>query len=128
MDEWVANVSDNAGRTYALTGNRTLAELLVDNALELRRHLGRDYRIALSLHSRAILYLQFGEPHRARQFSQQGLRIAERIGAQRGIGLTCLTLGQSLRQLGSLWNTGMYAPEECLAFLDDSIDYLRPRC
>ena len=42
MDEWVANVSDNAGRTYALTGNRTLAELLVDNALELRRHLGRE--------------------------------------------------------------------------------------
>ena len=124
LEEGMANTSDNTGRVYGLLGGRTRAELLVNDGLERRRRLGHEYRIGLSLNSRAILHLQFGEIHNALRVAGEALKIFERIGARRGVGLACITLGQSMRQKGSLWKTGMYATEECLSFLGSSIEYL----
>ena len=125
LQELVANVSDNAGRVYGLLGARTRAELLVTDGLERRRRLGHEFRIGLSLNSRAILHLEFGEAQDALRVGGEALRIFERIGAQRGIGLACITVGQSMRQRGAQWKMGMYTIEECDGFLLRSSEYLR---
>lgn len=100
--EEYANTLDNMGRIYAVLYQRNRAERLMDKSLELRLELEPDYRIALSLNSRAITHLVFEEPHRAQRWSIDALSIFERLGAQRGIGLACITLGRSLRHLGTV--------------------------
>lgn len=121
LGEEIANTYDNMGRVHALLGEKTRAESLARDGLELRRHLGREFRIGLSLNSLAIVHLGFGEPHRARHLSEQALHIFERLGIQRGIGLARITLGRSLRHLGALWRIGIYNPEECHKLLDDAV-------
>jgi tetratricopeptide (TPR) repeat protein len=123
--EETANTDDNMGRVYALLYHRSPAESLVDDGLELRRQLAREYRYALSLNSRAIVHLAFGEPHRAHRVSEEALVIFERLGAQRGIGLARITLGRSLRHLGALWTVGVYGPRECDKFLSDATEGLK---
>jgi tetratricopeptide (TPR) repeat protein len=121
LEEEIANTYDNMGRVYALLGAKTRAELLIRNGLEIRRRLGREFRIALSLNSQAIVHWNFDDIHRARRVSEQALHIFEGLGASRGVGLARITLGRSLRRLGALWQTGIYSPEECHKFLDDAI-------
>ena len=124
LQEELANTNDNIGRVYALLRHRTPAETLVDEGLRVRRQLGRDYRIGLSLNSRAIVHLEFEEPHRARRLSAEALSIFEQLGAQRGIGLASITLGRSLRKLGELWRIGVYSPWECDQFLSEGTKHL----
>jgi len=124
LQEELANTNDNRGRVYALLRHPTRAEALVDEGLRLRRQLRRDYRIGLSLNSRAIVHLEFEEPHRARPLSAEALSIFEKLGAQRGIGLASITLGRSLRHLGELWQAGVYPREECDQLLSDSARHL----
>ena len=47
--EETANTNNNMGRVYAALYRRSHAESLIEDSLELRRQLGRDYRTALSL-------------------------------------------------------------------------------
>jgi len=122
--EELANTNDNMGRVYALLRDSILAETLVDEGLALRQQLGRDYRIGLSLNSRAVVHLEFGEPHRARRLSEKALSIFEGLGAQRGIGLALITLGRSLRQLGRLWTAGLYPFQDCERLLSEGATYL----
>ena len=122
--EELANTNDNMGRVYALLHHPTRAETLVDEGLRLRRELGRDYRSGLSLSSRAIVHLEFEQPHRARRLSQEALGIFERLGAQRGIGLASITLGRSLRHLGGLWMAGLYSHQDCDQFLSQGARHL----
>jgi tetratricopeptide (TPR) repeat protein len=122
LSEEFANTIDNMGRVYALLHQRGLAERLIEAGLELRRALKLDYRVALSLNSRAIAHLMFEEPHEARRLSEEALSICERLGMQRGIGLACVTLGRSLRQLGS---TDSSCPHrERVEFLAQAIGHL----
>jgi tetratricopeptide (TPR) repeat protein len=124
LREELANTNDNTGRVYALLRHPTRAETLVDEGLRLRTHLGRDYRIGLSLNSRAIVHLEFEEPHRARPLSLQALSVFEQLGVQRGIGLASITLGRSLRHLGELWQASVYPREECSQLLSESAKHL----
>jgi tetratricopeptide (TPR) repeat protein len=124
LQEELANTNDNMGRVHALLRHRTRAETLVDEGLALRRELGRDYRIALSVNSRAIVHLEFGQPHRAWRLSQEALKTLEGLEAQRGIGLALITLGRSLRDLGGLWTQGLYSFRECEQFLSDGAQHL----
>jgi tetratricopeptide (TPR) repeat protein len=124
LKEELANTNDNMGRVYALRRHPTRAETLVDEGLALRRELGRDYRIALSLNSRAVVCLEFEEPHRARRLGEEALGIFEGLGAQRGIGLALVTLGRSLRHLGNLWIEGVYSFKDCDQFFRDGADCL----
>jgi tetratricopeptide (TPR) repeat protein len=121
--EEIANTNDNRGRVYALRRRPTRAETLVDEGLALRRQLGRDYRIGLSLNSRAIVHLEFGEPDGARRLSEEALSIFEGLGAQRGIGLALITLGRSLRHLGGLWTEGMHSLD-CERFFSEGTTHL----
>ena len=122
--EELANTNDNMGRVYALLRHPTRAETLVDEGLRLRRQLGLDYRVGLSMNSRAIVHLEFEEPHRARPLSAQALSIFEQLGMKRGIGLASVTLGRSLRHLGGLWQAGVYSREECEQLLSESAKHL----
>jgi hypothetical protein len=102
LEEEIANTSDNMGRVYAQLADRTRAELLVRDGLELRRRLGREIRIGLSLNSQILLRSSFGDPHSARRLSEQRLQTFMHLQAQREIGAVSINLGRSLRQLGAL--------------------------
>ncbi len=119
-----ANTLDNMGRVYTTLYQRSRADSLIEDGLELRRKLGRDYRIAMSLSSRSIAYIVFDEPHRARRLSEEALNIFERLGTQRGIGTASTHLGHALRKLGSMWAVGLYSPDECDRFLRDAMTHL----
>jgi len=108
--EETANTSNNMGRVYAALYRRSNAESLIDDSLELRQQLGREYRIALSLMTRAHAHLAFGEPHRARSLAERALGICEGLQTQRGIAQASLVLGRSLRHIGALWASGVYEP------------------
>jgi tetratricopeptide (TPR) repeat protein len=120
--EETANTDDNLGRVYALLYHRSRAESLVEDGLQLRNQLGREYRYALSLNSQAIIHLAFGEPHRAYHVSKEALRIFEQLTAERGMGLACITLGRSLRHLGGLWTGGIYGASECVSIFEDVVE------
>lgn len=124
LQEELANTNDNMGRVYALLRDSTRAETLVDEGLALRQRLGRDYCIGLSLNSRAIVHLEFEEPHRARRLSERALSIFEGLEAQRGSGLALITLGRSLRQLGELWTAGLYPYQDCDRFFSEGATHL----
>jgi hypothetical protein len=125
LDEERANTSDNMGRVHGLLYERSRAEVLIDDSLELRRHLRREYRIGLSLISRALVHLLFDEPHRARRKSEEALSTFERLGGQRGIGGASIMLGRSLRKLGDVGTTGLYPPEESDVLFRDAIAHLK---
>ena len=108
--EETANTSNNMGRVYAALYRRSHAESLIEDSLELRQQLGREYRVALSLMTRAYAHLSFGEPHRARSMAERALSICESLQTQRGIAQASLVLGRSLRQVGALWASGVYEP------------------
>jgi hypothetical protein len=125
LKEEYANTCDNLGRVHALLYERSRAEALIDDSLELRRGLRREYRTGLSLISRAIAYLMFDEPHRARRLSEDALSIFERLGGQRGIGLAAITLGRSLRKLGDLGAAGLFPSEESDTLFRDAARHLK---
>jgi tetratricopeptide (TPR) repeat protein len=118
--EETANTTDNMGRVYAALYRRSQAESLVEDGLQLRRRLGRDYRVALSLISRAIVHSAFNEPHRAFAVAKQALDICEGLETKRGIGLATLVVGRAARQLGALWATGVYGYEDSKKFLAEA--------
>lgn len=122
--EETANTTDNMGRVYAALYRRSQAESLVEDGLELRQKLGRQYRVALSRISRAIVHSAFNEPHRAFAVAKQALEICEGLEAKRGIGLASLIAGRAARQLGELWATGVYGYEESKKFLADARRFL----
>jgi tetratricopeptide (TPR) repeat protein len=113
LQEEMANTHDNMGRVYALFRHPTRAAALVDDGLTVRRELGREYRVGLSLNSRAIVYLEFGNPRDALSLSERALGIFEGLETQRGIGLALITLGRAQRQMGGLWKEGVVSRDDC---------------
>jgi len=127
--EELATVYDNLGRVYGQLGYRTRAELLIDHGRQIRLDMHDDYRYALSLNSRAIVHLAFGQPYRALVLSEEARRIfeqqKERKG-ERGFGLALITKGQALRYLGTYWKySARSAVEEYRGYLNDAIVTLR---
>jgi tetratricopeptide (TPR) repeat protein len=126
LQEELANTSDNMGRVAALLRHPTRAESLVDTALQLRHELGREYGMALSLTSRAIVHLEFGEFNLALRTSQQALNVFEGLGTGRGVGLALITAGRAERGLGAQWRVSRfsYSYEECEDHLRAAATYL----
>jgi tetratricopeptide (TPR) repeat protein len=122
--EELANTNSNMGRVYALLRHPTRAGTLVDESLTLRRQLGHEYRIGLSLNTRAIVHLEFEEPHRARKLAEEALSIFEKLGTRRGIGIASITLGRTLRHLGGLWTAGLYSSHDCDRFFSEGATHL----
>ncbi len=122
--EETANTADNMGRVHAQLYHRSAAESQIEDGLQLRRHLGRKYRIALSLNSRAIFHLTFNEPGLAKRDAEEALAIFKDFEAKRGIALASITLGRALRQLGMMWSAGLYDSAQCEGLMQDSITQL----
>ena len=120
LHEEYANTMDNMGRIYALLYERDRAEAMLDDGLSIRKRLRREYRIALSLNSRAIGFLAFGDPHSARKFANEALKMFMALNVQRGIGLSALTLGRALRKLGNTWGTSFHSLDECIKFSEEA--------
>lgn len=124
LREELANTSDNMGRVYALLRHPTRAKALVDTGLDLRRDLGRMYRLALSLNSRAIVDLEFSQPFPAHNLADRALTIFRQLNAQRGVGLASITLGRAFRQLGNLWAENTIDRAESEQYHRDSVMHL----
>lgn len=123
LQEELANTDDNMGRVYALLRHRTRGEMLVEDGLEIRRQLGREYRMALSLNSLAVVVQEFGTPERARVFANRARTICERLNVRRGIGLANITLGAALRNMGN--DDALYSLSEAEDLYSESLRYLR---
>lgn len=123
QEEW-ANTKDNIGRVYALCHRAIQAGANIKDGLDLRRRLGLNYRIALSLHSWASVHLEFGEYTQARRLSEEALAMFEDLGIQRGIGLASITRGKALRRLGSAWVPGISSSREFDDLLNQGVDCL----
>lgn len=106
--EELANTNDNMGRVYAMLRYRSEAEALVDEGLRIRQELGREYRLGLSLNSRAIVYLEFGDPQSASLLCEHASLVFDRVGSLRGKGLVMITWGRALRHQGRLWVERLY--------------------
>lgn len=124
LQEELANTSDNMGRVYALLRHPPRAAARVEEGLRIRRALERDYRVALSLNSRAIVHLEFGEFVDAQRLAQEALRMFENLNTRRGIGLALITLGRTSRHLGEAWTSGVYSYKECDRFLSEGVGHL----
>ena len=105
LEEELATAYDNMGRVYAQLGYRTRAELLIEHGRQIRQMLQNDYRYALSLNSKAIADLAFGQLYRALVISEEALGIFKQQGERgiRGLGLALLTRGRAHRYLGAYW-------------------------
>ncbi len=125
LEEEYANTLDNMGRVYTLLYERGQAESMLDDGLSIRRKLKREYRIALSLNSRAIGYLAFGDPHSARKFANESLIMFTALNVKRGIGLSSLTLGRALRKLSNTWGSSFHSFDECIEFSKDAEDNIK---
>jgi tetratricopeptide (TPR) repeat protein len=99
--EEFANTCDNMARVYTELGDRNRARKLLDKAIELRRNLGPkyQYRLALSLNSKAIYHLTFGELTQATNLARESLTMYQQLGKRRGIGLASITLGRAQRHI-----------------------------
>jgi tetratricopeptide (TPR) repeat protein len=125
LREELATAYDNMGRVYAQLGYQSRAELLIGHGLRIREVLQDSYRHALSLNSKAIMYLAFGQPYRALVTSEEALEIFRRQGDRgiRGVGLALLTKGRAQRCLGAYWRHS-YQPSKFEKELRDSIKTL----
>jgi len=105
LEEELATTYDNMGRVYAQLGYQTRAELLIEHGRQIREIIRNDYRYALSLNSKAIADLAFGEPYRALVMSEEALGLFKQQGEQgiRGVGLALITKGRAQRYLGAYW-------------------------
>jgi tetratricopeptide (TPR) repeat protein len=111
------------GRVYATQRHKTRAIVMTEDAYKIRRELGREYRIALSLNSRAIVHLEFDEPQPARKRAEDAYRIFEHLGSKRGEGLASITLGRASREMGK--QEEWYSFEECVNYFHESIRHLK---
>lgn len=95
-----ANTYHNMGRVYLLRDQPRLAMPLIEYSLKLRKLLGDEHRIALSLNSLAMAHLESGDLPSALEEAKKSLDIFKKLDAPRGIGLACITVGRVLRQWG----------------------------
>jgi hypothetical protein len=123
LTEELANTYDNMGRVHTILRQQTRAESLVEEALQLRKEMGREYRIALSKISRAIVCLEFNEPHRSLKLAQQAFQTCEELKAKRGEGLAKIVIGRVHRSLSKL-RPDLYSHSECEMLLSDAARYI----
>jgi len=121
----MADTLNNAAYAYALLGDISRAEKLIDDALELRRALGQAYPLALTLNTRGLIHLLAGEPHRALPRCQEALGICQQLEDWRGQGLAYNALGLAYRTLGNLHRLGVYKFGQALDFYKKAEDVLR---
>ncbi|MBU0495979.1 MAG: ATP-binding protein [Chloroflexi bacterium] len=96
-----ADTERDLAYAYALQGRWTDAVNLCEESLHRFRRTGQRYGEALALNVYGIVMAENDHPHRARERSEDALRIFRELDDDRGIGLSCMALGRAYRKLGN---------------------------
>ncbi|MCA9806218.1 MAG: hypothetical protein KC777_29825, partial [Cyanobacteria bacterium HKST-UBA02] len=121
--EEVANTFDNEGRVESELGHTNKAQTHIMMGLDKRKVRGRKYRIALSMNSRAITFIET-VPSNAITLAKRALKECIDLGTSRGIGLCYITLGQASRAYGRNWKEDIITPEQGEDYFLDGLEYL----
>lgn len=116
----LASAQNNEAYAYALLGNFSRAEKLIDDALTIRRSLKQKHPLAISLNTRGLIHLLADQPHRALPKCKEAEQIFTDLNDPRGIGLSTLALAQIYRALGKLWRQDVYPVEQAVEFYQES--------
>jgi len=110
----VARAFDGAGVLAMDQGDYRRAQELLERSLSLRRALGDQREIVLSLNSLGNLAKQRGDHISARALHTESLGIRRALGDQRGVAMSLGNLGNIARQQGD-YAAARALFEECLA-------------
>lgn len=120
-----ATTLNNLAFLLALLGRVRLARNHVDQALEIRKNLGRKYPLALSLNTRGLIHVLEDHPMWGERDCRDALRMCEELGDPRGIGLAHMGLGLALRKRGDQWKLDVYTPKEAEGFFRAGEEHLK---
>lgn len=102
-DEGAAGAfANNVAVIYERRGDTKEARLLYNRSLEIKKKLGDEKGIAVTLHELGRLAQNHGELEEAREFYSQSLEIARRLGNQQNIASTLHELGRLAHYQGEL--------------------------
>lgn len=94
----LAEAMNNLAYIYARQGRLEPARASCEEALNVRRELGDEYNIGLSLNTKGIIYERMDRPLTAIHNSEQALALFKEISNERGIILAEINLGRSCRR------------------------------
>jgi len=92
---------DRMARAWAELGHFSKARMCAEESLELAERLGLPMQVASSMNTLGLIHVRMGEPYRARDYCEQALHRFRHLGKLRGIGLTCITLSETLRHMSA---------------------------
>lgn len=118
-----ADTYNNVAFVYGLLGAIDHANENIKEAIDIRRQLGQDYAIALSLNTRGLIKALKGDYETAPQDSLIALEIFEDLSASRGKGLALNAMGFILRQKGNRFTQLKQFDKAITAFVE-ARDYL----
>ncbi len=105
----------------AILGRVRLARTHIDQALKIRKQLGRKYPIALSKNTRGLILVLEDHPMWGEGECREALQMCEELGDPRGIGLAHLGLGLALRKRGNQWKMDVvYSQEDAGSYFRDA--------
>jgi tetratricopeptide (TPR) repeat protein len=121
-----ANTLNNMAFLQAVLGRVQLARKHVDDALMIRKGLGKAYPIALSLNTRGIIHVLEDHPMWGERECRSALEMCQKMGDPRGIGLTQIGLGLALRKKGTQWKMEVgYSQEDAETFFREAEDHFK---
>lgn len=93
-----AELKNNLARAMAELGATKIAQTLCDEGIRFSRNLGLEYRVALGLNTKALIYALDHQPEEAYRCVADALRIFRQLNEPRGIGLALIQVGEACRR------------------------------
>ncbi|MBC8265193.1 MAG: DUF4365 domain-containing protein [Anaerolineales bacterium] len=97
----VAADLDHLARAWAELGHFSKARMCAEESLKLAERLELPMQVASSMNTLGLIHVREGEPRLARDYCEQALHSFRHLGELSGIGLTCITLSETLRHLSA---------------------------
>ncbi len=112
---------NNLARALSETGRRTRALRICQDGLELRQKLGPESPIAYSYNTLALIRNNNLVPDKAWPDAAKAVIYFRKLNDPRGLGLSLLQLGESIRRLAFAEQPMMDSPEELLDTAEKAI-------
>lgn len=116
IQDEMADTINNQAYVHSLLSLHDKAEGLIEDALNLRRKLGKKNQIALSLNTRGLIFIAKEHPLWGTQSCAEALQLFQETRDRRGEGMALIALGLAHRRRGNQANLGVYKWEEALGF------------
>jgi class 3 adenylate cyclase len=113
----------NAGMVYASTGDNSLAEKNINEAIPILEKSGDFYPICVYLISMSDIYLEKGDQHTAMNYAMRSLRLAEKYELKDQISEANLKLSQLYEKAGNTEASLAYYKKHIL--FRDSVNNIR---